>query len=303
MQVQGYSGPNKKVTGTNEGFLIRASVVKNHPYTGSEPWDNAQLLEVHLTIGGEEVHLKQWAAGAQDAVETYVKNVRFATTNFYDDATVNVHLTASFRLWRLGPASPPNPPPVIEELQLSTEPVTIPLKIYNKGTLLSTVVTSTGGSPTPLNPIDEVALECTDRGKDSMIRHTVNPSSGQDALTEAQVLQNLVPATYFVAATHGGDSGFNDSTHHDGSSGHISWSEVNQIVLARLLFGIPAYNLVVMYSCATLAAGNNPHDAFLANGIDRAYCGFGKEIACAYYKLSGSGIEYTTADHATVFFS
>lgn len=199
------------------------------------------------------------------------QGIRFASTRWADGTSVAGTLTLTYKLKRQSGAIIDSPPVV----------TVITPQTFNRLQLLGTNDNPFGGEDPLFQTQSDLLTQFASAS--SSPSHTVNPSAGLAARSESAVAiaQKITESTFMVALTHGSAYDFSDS--HSNFVVHFDFGlglpDVHVEVMQKPSAGIPPYNLVCFWACATLSG--SPHLPVIGYEIqspDQAYLGFARSI-------------------------
>lgn len=279
--INGFSKDAEVVSGTNVNFSFTVTappIPTWAPYTptpvGTHPYNRVRITSIVLKIGGTNVYS---GAGSPTALEgdMVTKNVRYASTHFDDDQSVEIKLDATVELSCVDDGNPGTIPP---PYTLVCPTLTITNKMYNKGLTLATKeefydppadnstppVDPPPGyyvPPTPFTDGFATASQNTmpfARSALTGMKHTILNS--QDLLRETNLDPLFKQATTFLGFTHGELDHFRACEIDQVFFTPTSSNEVKTYVQGGRT--APQMNMVVLHACSTLGGGSMAPVAF-----------------------------------------
>ncbi len=182
---------------------------------------------------------------------------------------------------------------------------TAKVRAYNKGLAVAANITEDGSVIDENDPKWSTSLRYSSREianyaitssigpSNDFARHTMTPLSGQaaQAMAEPEIQPLLTSCTVIVAAAHADMFGFCDSAHRNSqfnnniNDGYIRYTEIQDRVGAKLINGLPAFNMALMWCCSTIKTGPGflqppiPDRLGLLQKTGVAYAGFEDDVA------------------------
>ncbi len=279
----------QKISGTNVNFTANFTVALTPSMDGPPgPGDyiDARLDAFVVKVGGNTV--KAWngempAPGFEIPIGVAV---RFQST-YFSEGNIELEGIGYFSLKAYGSTA-----------WVPASPVTVLVNadIYNKGLTMGTKVQlpTPPGSPlieSPAGPMTSGSKLIVDEGKITLedSEHTLLGTSNDPYYRRDALIGYLNQATAFIAATHGSTTSYSSSYGPADDGEELSFGAA----FSGRAAGIPPFNLVVFYSCATLdssgLSGGNLGFQITNGTVGRAYLGFEETISLVARKDAGGG--------------